>query len=300
MAQTLDGKSLATQIETSLRTEIADLTNAGKPPPSLAVIQVGDLYASKVYVRRKHQACQRVGINSQDICLPTTTSEQQLLAKISELNTDTSVDAILMQLPLPQHINTATVLGAIAMSKDVDGLSPQNQGLLLSGKQGSAKVLPYPSEALLKPKLLIPCTPLGIMQLLNHYRCRLRGKVAMVVGRSALVGLPISQLLLQADATLIHTHSHSVEPKLLAKTADVLVVAVGVPHLVRQDWLKPDAVVIDVGINRQQGKLVGDVHPDVAEVASYITPVPGGVGPMTIAALLQNTVLAAQARHRVG
>lgn len=290
MAITLDGQSLATQIETGLRAEVAAFSKTTRPP-SLAVIQIGDLYASQVYVRRKHKACQRVGIDSRDISLPPATSETQLLAQIAALNADTSVDAILLQLPLPKHINNATVLRAIAPHKDVDGLSQHNQGLLFS----SAKILPYPADKLVA-NVHIPCTPLGIMQLLNHYHCQLRGKVAMVIGRSTLVGLPISQLLLQADATLIHVHSHSVDPALLAKTADVLVVAAGVPHLVNKGWLKDRAVVVDVGINRHADKIIGDVHPDAAQVASKITPVPGGVGPMTIAALLQNTLRAAQLR----
>ena len=290
MATILDGQGLATQIETELRSEIAVFSQS-KSPPSLAVIQVGDIYASQVYVRRKHKACQRVGINSQDICLPQETSEAQLLAKIKALNADAGIDAILLQLPLPKHINHSTVLQTIATHKDVDGLNPYNQGLLFS----TAYPLAYPADKL-TATIHIPCTPFGIMQLLNHYRCQLRGKVAMVVGRSSLVGLPISQLLLQANATLIHAHSHSVNPATLAKTADVLVVAAGVPYLVNKDWLKPEAVVIDVGINRHEGKIVGDVHPDAAQVASKLTPVPGGVGPMTIAALLQNTLRAAQFR----
>lgn len=285
MATILDGQSLATQIETDLRAEIAVFSKSTHPP-SLAVIQVGDVYASQVYVRRKHRACQRVGISSQDICLSQETSEAQLLAKIKALNTDTDVDAILLQLPLPKHIDSASVLQTIAPHKDVDGLSPHNQGLLFSG-----------AKTVAKPATHIPCTPLGIMQLLKHYHCQLCGKVAMVIGRSSLVGLPISRLMLQANATIIHAHSRTPDPVALTKTADVLVVAAGVPHLVNKDWLKAGAVVVDVGINRhEEGKIVGDVHPDAAQVASKITPVPGGVGPMTIASLLQNTLRAAQFR----
>ena len=279
-AQQIDGRALAQKIKQELQQEIKGLC-AKHRPPCLAVVLVGDDEASNLYVKNKRAACQEIGIRSINIRMSAKTEERELLAKIDSLNHDAGVDGILVQLPLPAHISAERVIFSIFPFKDVDGLHPINQGLLNSGKAYH-----------------LPCTPLGIMQLLHASVDEIVGKLAVVVGRSVLVGLPVSRLLLRADATVMQLHSKTRGSAMLAKTADILLVAAGVPHLVTKDWVKVGAVVIDVGIHRQaDGQLTGDVDPSVKEVAGMITPVPGGVGPMTIASLLQNTVRAAQRAH---
>ena len=279
-AKFIDGAALATQLNATLREEVAAQAERQRPP-RLAVVLVGDDYASNIYVQRKRKACMAVGIDSVDVKLAHNVSQATLAARIAALNADTDIDGILVQLPLPPHLVASDIIALIDVAKDVDGLHPTNQGLL---NRNAA--------------LHVPCTPLGIMQLLRHSNCQLAGKVAAVVGRSMLVGMPISRLLMHAHATVINLHSRTAHPALLARQADVLVAAVGVPNLIDRTWIKHGATVIDVGINRTATGLVGDVnYAEACAVAAQITPVPGGVGPMTIAMLLRNTYNAAQ-RHR--
>lgn len=271
-AEVIDGLAISRKITAELRQKIERFT-AEHRPPRLAVVLVGDDFASHVYVRRKRKACRQVGIASVDIELPRDVSRTDLAKQIEKLNADPNIDGILVQLPLPDHLSVGEVIRAIKPEKDVDGLHPLNQGLLAS-----------------REALHIPCTPLGVMRLLQHVNCPIAGQVAVVVGRGILVGQPVSKLLLQADATVINIHSKTISPEKLARGADILVAAVGIPHLISGDWIKPGAVVIDVGINRTTAGLVGDVNYEEAKnIAAKVTPVPGGVGPMTIAMLLQNT-----------
>lgn len=243
------------------------------------MILVGNDPASETYVRGKVRACGEVGIHSELICLPESVSEQELLEHVQRLNVDERIHGILVQLPLPKHISEEKVIDAIVPEKDVDGFHPISVGNLVIGKPG-----------------FLPCTPHGIMELLRRYEIPLAGKHAVVIGRSNIVGKPVSLLLQRENATVTMCHSKTVDLPSVARQADILIAAVGKPQLVTREYVKPGAVVIDVGINRTpEGKLVGDVHFDeVREVASYITPVPGGVGPMTIAMLLVNTVQSAQ------
>lgn len=279
-AEVIDGAACAAQLNARLREQIAILTAQWRAP-RLAVVLVGDNYASRVYVQHKRKACAAVGIDSIDVELPGDIAQPDLIARIAALNDDRTVDGILVQLPLPKHLVAADVIAALSAEKDVDGLHPINQGLL---NRDAA--------------LYVPCTPLGIMQLLQHANCAPAGKIAAVVGRSLLVGMPLSRLLLHADATVINLHSRTPNPAQLTRQADILIAAVGVPQLIGRAWIKPGATVIDVGINRTAAGLVGDVdYAEACTVAAQITPVPGGVGPMTIAMLLQNTYNAAQ-RHR--
>ena len=276
-AETIDGSTIARQLNAKLRLAIDEFAVRHRPP-RLAVVLVGDDFASHVYVRRKRKACHEVGIANIDVELPQDVSEQEINDQINKLNADTSVDGILIQLPLPKHLDAGKIIEIVKPNKDVDGLHPVNQGLLASGKP-----------------LHVPCTPLGVMSLLEHSKCPVEGQIAAVVGRSVLVGSPVSRLLLQANATVINLHSRTVRPEQLTRQADILVAAVGIPHLVSGDWIKPGAVVIDVGVNRTIDGLVGDVnYREVRRVAAKLTPVPGGVGPMTIAMLLANTFKAAQ------
>lgn len=271
-AEVIDGLAISRKITSELRQKIEMFTTKHRPP-RLAVILVGDDFASHVYVRRKRKACRQVGIASVDIELPRDISRVDLAEQIKKLNADPDIDGILVQLPLPDHLSAEEAIWLIKPEKDVDGLHPLNQGLLVSGKA-----------------LHIPCTPLGVMSLLQHIKCPITGRIAVVVGRGILVGQPVSKLLLQANATVINIHSKTVSPEKLAREADILVAAVGMPHLISGDWIKPGAVVIDVGINRTTAGLVGDVNYEEAKnIAAKLTPVPGGVGPMTIAMLLQNT-----------
>jgi methylenetetrahydrofolate dehydrogenase (NADP+)/methenyltetrahydrofolate cyclohydrolase len=277
-ATLIDGKAVAA----SLRAGLAVRVGALGFRPGLAVVLVGDDPASAVYVRNKDRAAASVGIAAQTIRLPAETAQADLLARIAALNGDAAVDGILVQLPLPKHIDARAVIAAIDPAKDVDGLHPVNAGRLADGDPA-----------------LVPCTPLGVMKLLAAEGVGLRGARALVLGRSNLVGRPVAALLLNADATVTVAHSRTRDLPEECRRADILVAAVGRPELVRGDWLRPGAVVIDVGINRlDDGRLVGDVAFEEARaVAAAITPVPGGVGPMTIACLLENTVQAALARR---
>ena len=280
-AQIIDGKAVAAEIRQALAQRVARLDFR----PGLAVLLVGDDPASAVYVRNKDRAARAVGIRSQTVRLPDDVTEAALLAEIDRLNADPQVDGILVQLPLPPQIRTAPVLEAIDPAKDADGFNPVNTGRLASGQPN-----------------LVPCTPLGVMRLLAAAGTRLDGARAVVLGRSPIVGRPMASLLLGADATVTIAHSRTRDLAAECRRADVLVVSVGRPELVRGDWIAPGATVIDVGINRQpDGRLVGDVmFQECAAVARAITPVPGGVGPMTIACLLENTVKAALARRGGG
>lgn len=280
-ARLIDGKAVGQKLRDQVRQKIAAHTATGRRAPSLAVILVGDDPASQVYVRHKEKACAEAGIQSKTLRLPASTTEADLLAQIKLLNMDSEVDGILPQLPMPKHIDRVKVISAIDPSKDVDGLSFYNQGRL-------AWNLPA----------LRPCTPAGVMELLKHEGINCSGKSAVVIGRSVLVGLPVQMLLLHANASVTCIHSKSTNPEAIAKTADILVAAAGVKHLVTSDWIKPGAVVIDVGIHKtEDGKLTGDVKPeDAMAKASLFTPVPGGVGPMTIAMLMVNCLHAYEAK----
>lgn len=282
-AQILDGKVLAAEIRSEVKTQVAALAEKGVST-ALAVILVGDDSASQVYVRNKIKACADTGIRSLEFRMPAETTQQQLLAKIAELNADESVDGILVQLPLPKQINADAVISAIDPAKDVDGFHVANAGALVTGKQG-----------------FVPCTPFGVMRLIGKSGVNPRGKSAVIVGRSNIVGKPMALLLLAADATVTVAHSRTPDLSAVTRNADILVAAVGRAKLIKADMVKPGAVVIDVGMNRDEnGKLCGDVDfAEVKEIAGSITPVPGGVGPMTIAMLMQNTVLAAQMRRGI-
>ncbi len=282
-AQILDGKALAAEIRSEVKTQVAALAEKGVST-ALAVILVGDDSASQVYVRNKIKACAETGIRSLEFRMPAETTQQQLLAKIAELNADENVDGILVQLPLPKQINADAVISAIAPAKDVDGFHVANAGALVTGKQG-----------------FVPCTPFGVMRLIEKSGVNPRGKSAVIVGRSNIVGKPMALLLLAADATVTVAHSRTPDLSAVTRNADILVAAVGRAKLIKADMVKPGAVVIDVGMNRDEtGKLCGDVDfAEVKEIAGSITPVPGGVGPMTIAMLMQNTVLAAQMRRGI-
>ncbi len=281
-ARMIDGKAAAAELRAEIAREVAALEAAGKPAPGLHVVLVGEDPASKVYVASKEKLAAEIGMNSVAHRLPAETTEAALLAKIAELNADDGVDGILVQLPLPKHIDTGRIIDAIDPAKDVDGLHPINAGLLAGGKNG-----------------LVPCTPLGCMLLLKHALPSLSGLEAVVIGRSELVGRPVAQLLLQADCTVTIAHSRTRDLPAVVKRADIVVAAVGRARMVKGEWIKPGATVIDVGINRMSdGKLAGDVdYAEAAEVAGAITPVPGGVGPMTIACLLRNTLTAYRARR---
>lgn len=282
-AQILDGKALAAEIRSEVKTQVAALAEKGVST-ALAVILVGDDSASQVYVRNKIKACADTGIRSLEFRMPAETTQQQLLAKIAELNADESVDGILVQLPLPKQINADAVISAIDPAKDVDGFHVANAGALVTGKQG-----------------FVPCTPFGVMRLIEKSGINPRGKSAVIVGRSNIVGKPMALLLLAADATVTVAHSCTPDLSAVTRNADILVAAAGRAKLIKADMVKPGAVVIDVGMNRDEnGKLCGDVDfAEVKEIAGSITPVPGGVGPMTIAMLMQNTVLAAQMRRGI-
>ena len=277
-AKLIDGKKIAETLRATLAVQVAQLDFQ----PGLAVILVGDDPASAVYVRNKDKAATGVGIAARTIRLPADTSQAALMALIGELNDDRDVDGILLQLPLPVGLDSQMAIRAIDPAKDVDGLTPTNAGLLAAGQPA-----------------LVPCTPLGTMKLLAEAGVTLRGARALVLGRSVLVGKPVAALLTAADATVTIAHSRTRDLAAECRRAEVLVAAVGRPEMVRGDWVANDAVVIDVGINRlPDGRLVGDVaFGEVSPIASAITPVPGGVGPMTIACLLENTVTAAIRRR---
>lgn len=284
MAQIIDGLAVAKKLRASLATEVQALQAAHNLTPCLAVILVGDDPASTVYVRNKGTACEAAGLRSLTHRLEATTAEETLLALIAQLNNDPDVHGILVQLPLPAHLNEQAVIAALDPAKDVDGFHPENVGRLASGLPG-----------------LVPCTPLGSMILIREVLTDLRGQRALVVGRSNIVGKPMASLLLQADCTVTVAHSKTRDLPEECRRADLLIAAIGRPEFIQGDWVKPDAIVIDVGINRigvtaeGKNKLVGDVaFATAAERARAITPVPGGVGPMTIACLLRNTIQAAR------
>ena len=281
-ARLLDGRALALQVRARVAAEVAERVAHGGVAPGLAVVLVGEDPASQVYVRHKIKACEEVGIRSLSHRLPATTAEEELLGLIDRLNADPQVHGILVQLPLPPHINVQRVLGRILPGKDVDGFHPENLGRLAAG---------FPA--------LRPCTPKGCMRLLASAHVDCRGKLALVVGASTIVGRPMALELLRAEATVMVAHKLTRDLPALVRQADILVVATGVPGLIRGEWIKPGAVVVDVGINRlPDGSLTGDVQFEEARArAGWITPVPGGVGPMTIACLLENTLEAAQNTH---
>jgi len=274
-ATLMEGRPLAERIRAEVAEDVRELGEVG-----LATVQVGDDEASTIYLRLKHTAAAEVEIASVDHKLPHTMSEDEVLATVAELNADDAIDGILVQLPLPDHVDEARVIAAVDPVKDVDGFHPFNAGQLYLGR---------PTH--------VPATPLGVLALLAEYRIPLDGARAVVVGRSTIVGKPVAHLLLQAHSTVTICHSHTDDLARHTLDADVLVVAAGVPEVVSADMVKAGSAVVDVGINRTEGGLVVDVDPDAAARAAFLTPVPGGVGPMTIAMLLQNTVRAARFRR---
>lgn len=278
----LSGKELSDNIKSQLAVQVATFPSRYGRVPHLAVVLVGDDPASATYVRNKGRACEKIGIQNSTIHLPAETSEEALLEQIRLLNEDEGVDGILVQLPLPAHIDELKALYAIAREKDVDGFHPENVAALWRRR----------TEPETNPQYCVPCTPRGIIRLLKAANVQIEGKRAVVVGRSNIVGLPTSKLLLNENATVSICHSHTVGLAEITREADILVVAVGKPRFITADMVKKDAVVIDVGIDHgEDGKLCGDVDFEaVKEVASVITPVPGGVGPMTICSLMENTI----------
>ena len=285
MPQILDGKKVAQKLKDELKIEIDNLKSKFNCVPGLAVVQVGNVSASSVYVKAKTKAAKEVGINVFDHHLEETTNQDKLINLINQLNIDKNINGILVQLPLPKTINEEIVLNSIIPEKDADGFHPLNVGKLSISQKNDEK-------------LLIPCTPYGCLLLLRELNINLAGKNAVVIGRSNIVGKPMSQLLLKESCTITTVHSKTVNIESICKNADILVAAIGRPEFVRKNWVKEGAIVIDVGINRikideEKSKLVGDVlFSEVENIVSAITPVPGGVGPMTIACLLRNTTIA--------
>jgi len=270
----IDGKKVASELREELKKEVAELRAKHNKVPGLTVILIGDLTPSQIYVRNKEKSANEVGLKSDVIRYPDSVKEKIVLEKISELNKDEAVSGILVQLPLPKHIDKKKVIEAIDPSKDVDGFHPMNVGNLSSGYESS-----------------VPCTPLGCYLLIKKIEPNLNGKKAVIIGRSNLNGKPMTQLLLKENCTVTITHSKTKDLKSECLEADIIVAAVGIPELVKGDWIKEGTIVIDVGINKTEKGLVGDVHfEEVFKVAKAITPVPGGVGPMTIACLLKNTI----------
>jgi methylenetetrahydrofolate dehydrogenase (NADP+)/methenyltetrahydrofolate cyclohydrolase len=276
----VDGLALANEIRKELSEAIGRHTSAGRRAPKLAVVLVGDDPASASYIKGKQRACARIGMDSREHHLPATTSEKELLDLVAQLNADDAVDGILVQLPLPKQIRANAVAEAIDPAKDVDGLSPMNQGRLLLGEPGHRA-----------------CTPLGCMKILEQQGIPIEGANAVVIGRSAIVGKPVSLLLQHANATVTMCHSRTKDLASVCREADILIAAVGVPKLVKRDWVKPGAAVIDVGVSEVDGTLVGDVDTEgVRGVARIVTPHRRGVGPMTITLLLSNTLDAYEER----
>ena len=270
----IDGKKAAAELREELKQEVAELKTKYNKVPGLTVILIGDMAPSQIYVRNKEKSANEVGLKSEVIKYPDTVEEKTVLEKIEELNKDETISGILVQLPLPKHIDKQKVIETIAPSKDVDGFHPMNVGNLSSGYESS-----------------VPCTPLGCYLMIKKIEPNLSGKKAVIVGRSNLNGKPMTQLLFKENCTVTITHSRTKDLKAECLEADIIVAAVGIPELVKGDWVKKDAIVIDVGINKTENGLVGDVAFDeVSKVAKALTPVPGGVGPMTIACLLKNTV----------
>jgi methylenetetrahydrofolate dehydrogenase (NADP+)/methenyltetrahydrofolate cyclohydrolase len=283
-ARVIDGKAVAAAVRERVRVDAAAYVEEAGRTPTLATVIVGDDPASEIYVASKHRACQEAGMNSVHHGLEAATREEELLELVRGLGADDEIDGILVQLPVPDQIDPDAVVAAIDPGKDVDGLTPHNAGLLAHGTPG-----------------LVPCTPAGVMELLAHEGVDPEGLEAVVVGRSKLVGVPVARLLLSANATVTICHSRTKDLDATCARADVLVAAVGVPRLLGAEAVKPGATVIDVGMNRLEDGVVGDVDFEAASaVAGAITPVPGGVGPMTVAMLLVNTLEAARTRPRPG
>ena len=271
-ARLIDGTAIARSLKESIQKRVSELEVQGYRAPCLAVVLVGDDPASEIYVGHKKKACAAVGIQSQALHLSEEISQEDLAAALTRLNSDPEIDGILLQLPLPKHLDSQAAIDLISPEKDVDGLTPFNQGLIPWKRRG-----------------LIPCTPSGVMELIRTTGMDLRGARAVVIGRSVLVGAPLASLLGHKGATVTALNSQTIKPDEICRQADVIVAAAGAKRLVKGSWVKPGAVVIDVGMHRDQGKLCGDVDFDeVKKIASWITPVPGGVGPMTIAYLLSN------------
>ena len=270
----IDGKKAAAELREELKQEVAELKTKYNRVPGLTVILIGDMAPSQIYVRNKEKSANEVGLKSEVIRYPDTVEEKTVLEKIEELNKDETISGILVQLPLPKHIDKQKVIETIIPSKDVDGFHPMNVGNLSSGYESS-----------------VPCTPLGCYLMIKKIEPNLSGKKAVMIGRSNLNVKPMAQLLLKENCTVTITHSRTKDLKAECLEADIIVAAVGIPELVKADWVKKDAIVIDVGINKTDKGIVGDVAFDeVSKVASALTPVPGGVGPMTIACLLKNTI----------
>ena len=282
MAEIINGKLVSSETRAKIAEEVAAFKAEMGVIPGLAVVIVGNNPASLVYVRNKGKACAEVGMHSVEIALPEETTEAELLERIAELNADSSIHGILVQLPLPKHIDQETIINAISPKKDVDAFHPENVGRIFIGNYS-----------------FLPCTPAGVMDLLDYYGINVSGKKCVVLGRSNIVGKPMAHLLLERNGTVTVCHSRTQNLEDEIRSADILVVAIGRAEFVKGSMIKPGAVVVDVGINRgEDGKLRGDVEYSTAfEVASYITPVPGGVGPMTITTLLKNTLLAARNEH---
>ncbi|XP_059456387.1 bifunctional protein FolD 4, chloroplastic [Corylus avellana] len=289
-AKVIDGKSVAKQIRDEITAEVSRMKDAIGVIPGLAVILVGDRKDSATYVRNKKKASESVGINSFEVRLPEDSTEQEVLKFISDFNDDPSVHGILVQLPLPSHMNEQNILNAVSIEKDVDGFHPLNIGRLAMRD---------------REPLFVPCTPKGCIELLHRYDIGIKGKRAVVIGRSNIVGMPAALLLQREDATISIVHSRTKNPEEFTRQADIIISAVGQPNMIRGSWIKPGAVIIDVGINPVEDtksprgyRLVGDVcYEEACKIASAITPVPGGVGPMTIAMLLSNTLTSAKRIH---
>jgi len=270
----IDGKKIAAELREELRQEVIELKAKYNKVPGLTVVLIGDMAPSQIYVRNKEKSANEVGLKSEVIRYPEAVEEKTVLDKIEELNKDESISGILVQLPLPKHIDKQKVIETILPGKDVDGFHPMNVGNLSSGYESS-----------------VPCTPLGCYLMIKKIEPNLSGKKAVMIGRSNLNGKPMAQLLLKENCTVTITHSKTKDLKAECLEADIIVAAVGIPELVKADWVKKDAIVIDVGINKTENGIVGDVaFEEVSKVAKALTPVPGGVGPMTIACLLKNTI----------
>ncbi len=275
-ATILDGKKVSQLVKEKVKKEVRELLEGGATPPGLAVALVGEDPASKIYVRKKGEACEEAGITSHQYNLPDTVTQEELLSLVRDLNGREDVNGILVQLPLPSHVDSKTVLEVVDPLKDVDGFHPYNVGKLVANDVN-----------------LLPCTPSGIMEILDHYRIPIEGADAVIIGRSDIVGKPMAIMLMHRHATITVCHSRTRNLAQVAAGADILVAALGKARLVTAEMVKEGAVVIDVGMNRVEGKLTGDVDFEaVSEKASHITPVPGGVGPMTVAMLLKNTLTA--------
>jgi methylenetetrahydrofolate dehydrogenase (NADP+)/methenyltetrahydrofolate cyclohydrolase len=281
-ARIVDGKALGLEIQEEVSLGVSSLRERGIEP-HLAVVIAGDDPASQVYVRNKERACERCGIISTRVDMPGSSTLEEIAEVVERLNSDSSIHGILVQSPAPEGVDELAIAAAINPLKDVDGFHPVNLGRLVQGDLGG----------------LLPCTPSGVMRMLESSGVELQGSKAVVLGRSRIVGMPMALMLAQkgSDATVTIAHSRTSEIESLCSGADILVAAVGSAHMVGPDWVKPGAFVIDVGISRVEGGLAGDVSPDVAEIAGWLTPVPGGVGPMTIAMLMRNTLIAAESQE---